>query len=297
MNRLSTPKRAAVLSMLVEGSSMASVSRVLNVNYNTVMKLLVDAGEACAAYHDKAVRNVRVTRVQCDEIWSFCYAKDKNVPRAKRAPVGAGDVWTWTAIDSATKLIVSYTVGDRSGMTAIDLMDDLRARTANRFQLTTDGHKAYFEAVEGAFGGDVDYAQLIKLYGGATGGEGHERKYSPAECIGTKKEVVAGFPDPRHISTSYVERHNLTMRMSMRRFTRLTNAFSRKLENHIHMLSLYFVYYNFCRIHRSLKVTPAMEAKLDTTVRDMEWIVGLVDARAPAPRRPKTYRRRAAVSN
>lgn len=292
MNRLSTEKRARVISMLVEGSSMASISRVLDVNYNTVMKLLVDAGEACATFHDEAVRNVRSRRVQCDEIWSFCYAKEKNVRFAKSPPKEAGDVWTWVALCADMKLVISYTVGDRTSETAIDLMDDLRRRLENRVQLTTDGHKAYFEAVEGAFGGDVDYAQLIKLYGGATGREGHERKYSPAECMGTRKEIVEGTPDRRHISTSYVERQNLTMRMSMRRFTRLTNAFSRKLANHIHMLSLYFVHYNFCRIHKTLKVTPAMEAGLDTTVRDAEWIVGLIDARAPKPNRPKTYRKR-----
>ena len=278
--------------MLVEGMSMRAASRVTKVSINTVTKLMVEAGEACAAYHDETVRNVTAQRVQCDEIWAFCYAKDKNVPRAKAAPQGAGDVWTWTAIESASKMILSYEVGDRSGATAIEFMDDLRARLANRVQLTTDGHKAYLEAVEGAFGGDVDFPQLIKLYGDSTGQKGHEKKYSPAECTGTKKRRVEGRPDIEHVSTSYVERQNLTMRMGMRRFTRLTNAFSKKLENHLLMLSLYFVHYNFVRIHKTLKCTPALAAGVSDTLHDMEWIVSLIDARAAKPSRPATYRKR-----
>ena len=277
MNRLSTAKRATILGLLVEGMSLRAVSRATGGSINTATKLLVDAGEACAEYHDEAVRGVKSRRVQCDEIWSFCYAK--------AAPEGAGDVWTWTAIDADTKLIVSYEVGDRSGDTAIDLMDDLRGRLANRVQLTTDGHKAYLEAVEEAFGADVDYAMLVKLYGQPAGAE-NERRYSPAECIGIDIRRVQGWPDPDHISTSYVERQNLTMRMGMRRFTRLTNAFSKKLENHLHMLSLYFVHYNFCRQHKTLRTSPAMAAGLTDTLHDMEWIVGLIDARAPEPRRP-----------
>ena len=292
MNKLSVAKRAQILSMLVEGMSMRSVSRIAGVSINTVTKLLVDAGNACAEYHDEHVREVKAARVQCDEIWSFCYAKQKNVPRAKSAPEDAGDVWTWTALDSDSKLIVSYLVGGRDSDYAIEFMDDVRARLANRVQLTTDGHKAYLEAVEGAFGGDVDYAQLIKLYGAATGKD-HERRYSPVECIGARKSVVEGNPNPKHVSTSHVERQNLTMRMCMRRFTRLTNAFSKKLENHIHMLSLYFLHYNFCRIHKSLKVTPAMEAGLSETVHDMEWIVGLIDANAPAPKKRGPYKKQA----
>ena len=278
--------------MLVEGMSMRAASRIAKVSINTVTKLMVEAGEACAAYHDESVRNVTAERVQCDEIWAFCYAKDKNVPRAKAAPQGAGDVWTWTAIESASKMILSYEVGDRSGATAIEFMDDLRSRLANRVQLTTDGHKAYLEAVEGAFGGDVDFAQLIKLYGDSTGQKGHEKKYSPAECTGTRKRRVEGRPDIEHVSTSYVERQNLTMRMGMRRFTRLTNAFSKKLENHLLMLSLYFVHYNFVRLHSTLKCTPAMAAGISDTLRDMEWIVDLIDARAAKPKRPATYRKR-----
>ena len=292
MNKLSTAKRAQILEILVEGMSMRAASRVSKVSINTVTKLMVEAGEACATYHDQAVRDVEARKVQCDEIWAFCYAKDKNVARAKAAPRGAGDVWTWTALDSDSKLILSYEVGDRSGSTAIEFMDDLRSRLANRVQLTTDGHKAYLEAVEGAFGADVDYAQLIKLYGEPTGQKGHERKYSPSECTGTRKRRVEGNPDPAAVSTSYVERQNLTMRMGMRRFTRLTNAFSKKLENHLLMLSLYFAHYNFVRIHKTLRCTPAMAAGVSDTLHDMEWIVSLIDARAAKPNRPATYHKR-----
>ena len=291
MNKLPTAKRAQILEMLVEGMSMRAASRIADVSINTVTKLMVEAGEACAAYHDKAVRDVEARKVQCDEIWAFCYAKEKNVRRAKAAPHGAGDVWTWTAIDADNKMILSYEVGDRSGATAIEFMDDLRGRLANRVQLTTDGHKAYLEAVEGVFGGDVDYAQLVKLYGEPTGQKGHERKYSPSECTGTRKRRVEGNPDVQDVSTSYVERQNLTMRMGMRRFTRLTNAFSKKMENHLLMLSLYFVHYNFVRIHKTLKCTPAMAASVTDTLHDMEWIVGLIDARASKPKRPATYRK------
>ena len=296
MNRLSTAKRAQVLSMLVEGMSMRSVSRVVGVSINTVSKLLVEVGEACAAHHDEAVREVHSRHVQCDEIWSFCYAKEKNVARAKKAPAGSGDVWTWTALDSDSKMILSYEVGDRSGETAIEFMDDLRARLANRVQLTTDGHKAYLEAVEGAFGGDVDYAMLVKLYGSVGDARDAARRYSPAEFTGIIKRRVEGNPGPVAVSTSYVERQNLTMRMGMRRFTRLTNGFSKKIENHLHMLALYFCHYNFVRIHKTLKVTPAMAAGVDSQLRDMEWIVSLIDARAPKPNRPKTYRKNT-VSN
>lgn len=291
MNKLDIKTRTMILNMMVEGSSMRSISRIVGVSINTVTKLLVESGEACAAYHDQAVRNVTANHVQCDEIWSFCYSKDKNVKAAKAAPEGAGDVWTWTAIDRDHKMILSYEVGDRSGATAIEFMDDLRARLANRVQLTTDGHKAYLEAVEGAFGGDVDYAMLIKLYGDQ-GGKTAERKYSPAECTGTKKRSIEGRPDMALVSTSHVERQNLSMRMGMRRFTRLTNGFSKKLENHLHMLSLYFVHYNFVRIHKTLKCTPAMAAGVSDTLHDMEWIVSLIDARAPAPKKRGPYKKR-----
>ena len=212
MNKLLLNKRVLILNMLVEGSSMRSISRTVGVSINTVTKLMVEAGEACAAYHDEAVCGVSARKVQCDEIWAFCYAKEKNVAMAKAAPRGAGDVWTWTAIDSDSKMILSYEIGDRSGATAIEFMDDLRSRLANRVQLTTDGHKAYLEAIEGAFGADVDYAQLIKLYGEAPDAE---KRYSPATCIGTRKRRVEGDPDPAQVSTSYVERHNLTMRIPL----------------------------------------------------------------------------------
>lgn len=262
---------------------MRSISRVCDVSINTVSKLLVDAGEACAAFHYDHVRNVPSQRVQCDEIWSFCYAKQKNVADAKAAPFDAGNVWTWTALDPDHKLIVSWTVGDRDAETAKWFIEDLKERLAGRVQLTTDGHKAYLEAVAGAFSDrPVDYGMLVKLYG-ASETKTPERKYSPAECIGAKKRTITGNPDKKHISTSHVERSNLTMRMSMRRFTRLTNAFSKKVDNHCHALSLYFVWYNFCRIHKTLRVTPAMSAGLSETVRDTEWIVKHIDERSPKP--------------
>ena len=290
MNRLSTEKRAMILNLLVEGMSMRSLSRTTGVSINTVTKLLVDAGEACAEFHDDAVRGVVSRRVQADEIWSFCYAKKKNVPFAKAAPPEAGDVWTWTAIDADTKLIIGYEVGDRSGATAHEFMNDLRLRLASRMQLTTDGHSAYLEAVEENFGTGVDYAMLIKIYGPATGRD-NDRRYSPAQCTGIDIRHVEGDPDPDHISTSFVERQNLTMRMGMRRFTRLTNAFSKKLANHLHMLSLYFVHYNWCRRHMTLRKSPAMAAGLAQELHSMEWIVGLIDARAPAPSQPAVYRK------
>ena len=276
---------------------MRSISRVADVSINTVSKLLEDAGEACGAAHDDLVRNVRASRIQCDEIWSFCYAKERNVETAKAAPGGAGDVWTWTAIDADTKLIASYYVGDRSGESAITLMDDLRSRLDNRVQLTTDGHKAYLEAVEGAFGGDVDYAMLVKMYG-ESADRGERRRYSPAQCTGAKKLKVEGNANLADVSTSYVERQNLTMRMSMRRFTKLTNAFSKKLGNHGHALALSFMFYNFVCIHKTLKVTPAMAAGVTDRLWSMEDIVALIDARAAAPKRPATYRKRdAEISN
>lgn len=292
MNKLDTKTRAMILNMMVEGMSMRSISRTVGVSINTVTKLLIEAGEACAKYHNNTVRNVKTTRVECDEIWSFVYAKDKNVKTATAAPDGAGDVWTWTAIDADSKMILSYEVGDRSGDTAYEFMTDLSSRLANRVQLTTDGHRAYLEAVEGAFGADIDYAMLVKQYGGSTGNKGHEKKYSPAECIGIKKEAVTGEPIKELVSTSYVERQNLSMRMGMRRFTRLTNGFSKKLENHLNMLSLYFVHYNFVRIHKTLKVTPAMAAGVSDTLHDMEWIVGLIDANTPAPKKRGPYKKK-----
>ena len=290
MNKLPIHKRVQLLSMLVEGMSMRSASRIADASITTVAKLVVDAGEACAVHHDENVVNVHAGRVQCDEIWAFCYAKQKNVPKAKAAPVGAGDVWTWTALDRDTKLLIAYEVGDRSGATAREFIADLRNRLANRVQLTTDGHKVYLEAVGKAFGIDVDYAQLIKIYGGEPG-HSSQIRYSPAGCIGIDKRPVTGKPVEADISTSHVERQNLNMRMGMRRFTRLTNAFSKKMANHMAMVSLYTTYYNFVRIHKTLRMAPAMAAGLSTELLDMEWIVSLIDARATKPNRPKTYRK------
>ena len=285
MNKLPATKRAQILSMLCEGSSMRSISRVVDVSINTVSKLLADAGEACAAFHDKAVRGVNSKRVQCDEIWSFCYAKQRNVETAKAAPEEAGDIWTWTALDADSKLIVSYLVGGRDAGYAAAFMDDVADRLANRVQLTTDGLKAYLNAVEGAFGADVDYAQLVKLYGDVP--ESAQGRYSPAECTGIRRTRVEGRPDPKHVSTSYVERQNLTMRMQMRRFTRLTNAFSKKGLPHYHMVALYTVWYNFVRIHKSLRVSPAMAAGISDRLWSMEDVVALIDAaEAPKPRGP-----------
>jgi IS1 family transposase/lambda repressor-like predicted transcriptional regulator len=291
MNKLPIEKRRQILAMLCEGSSMRSISRIADVSINTVSKLLVEAGEACLTIHDETVRNVKASRIQCDEIWSFCYAKQANVPTAKDAPEGAGDVWTWTAIDSDTKLMVSYFVGDRGGESAMILMDDLRARLSNRVQLTTDGHRAYLEAVEGAFGADVDYAQLVKLYGAAEG-RGPEKRYSPAECTGIRKRRVEGNPDAAHVSTSHVERMNLSIRMQNRRFTRLTNAFSKKLDNHIHALALYFAFYNFCRIHKSLRVTPAMAAGITDRLWSLDDVIAKIDAMAPTPKPRGPYKPR-----
>ena len=287
MNKLSLAKRVQILSMLCEGSSMRSISRVVDVSINTVSALLVDAGRACAAHHDATVIGVKAKRVQCDEIWSFCYAKEKNVAGAKAAPDEAGDVWTWTALDADSKLIVSYLIGGRDAGYAAEFMQDVAGRLANRVQLTTDGHKAYLDAVEGAFGADVDFAQLVKLYGEAPTPAG---RYSPGICTGAIKHPVEGRPDPKHVSTSYVERQNLTMRMSMRRFTRLTNAFSKKAENHTHALALYFTFYNFVRMHKTLRCTPAMAAGISDRLWSMEDVVALIDARAEAPKPRGPYK-------
>ena len=276
MNKLPVAKRAQILSLLCEGSSMRSVSRLADVSINTVSKLLVDAGKLCAAFHDDQVRGVKARRVQVDEIWSFTYAKKKNVTQKIAENVeGAGDTWTWTAIDADSKLVISWLVGGRGLEVAIPFMNDLRSRLANRVQLTSDGHKAYLVAVEDAFGADVDYAQLVKIYGPTSTED--QRRYSPVECLGAIPTPVTGDPDPKHISTSFAERQNLTMRMHMRRFTRLTNAFSKKLENHIHMIAIYAVFYNFTKIHKTLRVTPAMEAGLADRVWSMEDVVRLLE--------------------
>lgn len=274
MNRLSTATRAAVVAALVEGCSIRATVRMTGVSKNTVVKLLVELGAACAAYQHEALVNLPCRRVQCDEIWAFVGAKDKNVPAEKKGTFGVGSVWTWTAICADTKLCASWLVSTRDAGAAYEFMYDLASRLRNRVQLTTDGHGAYLQAVEGAFGMDVDYAQLVKIYGNDPEAE---KRYSPATCIGTKCEIVQGDPNPKHISTSYVERQNLTMRMSMRRFTRLTNAFSKKVENHTAAVALYFMFYNFGRVHQTLRVTPAMEAGVADhvwTIEEIVWLLG-----------------------
>jgi IS1 family transposase len=297
MNKLPLTKRVQILSMLCEGSSMRSISRVVDVSINTVSKLLADAGKACAAFHDEKVRGVKASRVQVDEIWAFTYAKQRNVPTAKAAPEWAGDTWTWTAIDADSKLIVSWLVGARDTEYAFAFVDDLRQRLANRVQLTSDGHKPYLEAVEEAFGDDIDYSVLVKLYGSDGDGPPNtaQRKYSPGHCTGTREVAVTGNPDPAHVSTSYAERHNLTMRMAMRRFTRLTNAFSKKFESHVHMVALYTVWYNFARQHKTLRVSPAMAAGVADRLWSMEDIAALVEASAPKPGPRGPYTKRAAA--
>jgi IS1 family transposase len=273
MNKLAREKQVEIIHMLCEGASMRSISRIVDVSINTVSKLLVDIGTACAKYQDKVFRNLPCKRIQCDEIWSFCYAKEKNVPKDKRRKFGYGDVWTFTAICADTKLVPSWYIGCRDLEDAKIFMKDLAARLSNRVQLTTDGHKMYLDAVESAFGGDIDFSQLVKIYGQTVEGR---KRYSPPQCIGTIKTKINGHPDAQKVSTSYVERQNLTMRMNMRRFTRLTNAFSKKIENHAHALALYFMYYNFCRVHKTLRITPAMAAKVTDYVWDIDEMLALL---------------------
>jgi IS1 family transposase len=291
MNKLPLETRVQILAMLCEGPSMRSISRITGVLINTVSKLLIDAGLACTAFHDKTVRNVPSKAVQCDEIWSSSYAKNKNVKFAKAVPEGAGDVWTWTGIDADSKLTVSWHVGDRSAYTGTSFMGDLKARLANRVQLTTDGHKAYLKAVA-VVDFDADYAMLNKIFATDYAGAG---RYSPPKCIGAIKNPIMGNPDPALINTSFAERQNLTMRMSMRRFTRLTNAFSKKFENHCHALALYFVFYNFCRVHKTLGATPAMASGLVDRVMHMRDIVGMIDAANPVPAVRGPYKKREAT--
>ncbi|MGE0407076.1 MAG: IS1 family transposase [Candidatus Korobacteraceae bacterium] len=275
MNQLDSIRRKQVVSALVEGNSIRATVRMTGVAKNTVAKLLNDLGCACAAYHNEHVRHLRVRRIQCDEIWSFVGAKAKNVSIEKKQE-GWGDTWTWIALDADSKLCVSYLVGGRDAGWAYEFMEDAASRIRGRVQITTDGHKAYLQAVEGAFGMDCDYAQLQKIYGAPSGDEA--RRYSPAVCIGCDMKVVSGNPDPAHVSTSYVERQNLTMRMSMRRFTRLTNGFSKKIDNHRHAVAIHFMHYNFCRVHQSLRVTPAMEAGLTDHVWALDELVGLLSS-------------------
>jgi IS1 family transposase len=274
MNQLTKEKRVQVLACLIEGNSIRSTVRLTGVAKNTVTKLLIDAGRACAQYQDENLRNLPCQRVQVDEIWSFCYAKEKNVPKKHRGEFGYGDVWTWVALCADTKIVPCWLVGGRDTGWASEFMADVAKRMASRVQLASDVHNAYLEAVEYAFGGEVDYAQLVKLYGKD---EKADTKYSPPVCLAAKPNPVVGNPDRRHISTSYVERQNLTMRMSMRRFTRLTNALSKKVQNLQHAVALYFMNYNFCRIHKTLRITPAMAAKVTSRVWEISDIVDLIE--------------------
>lgn len=277
MNRLSVSRQARVVKVLCEGNSIRSTARITDTAINTVVKLLRDVGTACLDYQDRTIRNLSCQRLQCDEIWSFVYAKAKHVPEEHNGEFGFGDVWTFTAIDADTKLVPCWKVGVRDATCAAEFVADVKDRLYGRVQLTTDGHRMYLEAIESAFGRDIDYAMLVKLYGQEPESE---KRYSPARCIGTDKQVVQGKPDVRYVSTSYVERQNLTMRMCMRRFTRLTNAFSKKLENHVLALALYFMHYNFARPHKSLSnpypTTPAMAAGLTDHIWTAEEIVSLL---------------------
>jgi IS1 family transposase len=279
MNVLPIEKRVQIINLLVEGNSMRATSRIADCSINTVTKLLIDVGAACSEYQDKAMRNLTCKRIQCDEIWSFCYCKQKNVAPEHEGVLGHGDVWTWTAIDPVTKLVPSFMVGKRTAEYAEAFINDLASRLAGRVQLTTDGLKAYVEAVESAFGRDIDFAQLVKIYGSEGQPKSDSRRYSPSEFTGAEKTVKMGDPDMKHVSTSHVERQNLTMRMSMRRFTRLTNGFSKKVENLEHMVALHFMHYNFVRIHKSLHTTPALMAG----VADKLWSIADIAALVPEP--------------
>ncbi len=289
MNRLSMSSRIAVVAALVEGCGINAICRMTNVSKPTVLKLLADLGQTCFAYHDQHVRGLNCKRVQCDEIWSFVGAKMKNT-RDEMAAQGWGDTWTWTALDADSKLMVSYLVGQRGPRWAKAFMEDVASRINSRVQITTDGHRAYVEAIEGAFGMDVDYAMLIKQYGN----DAVDTRYSPGEVIGITNVIVTGDPDPRHISTSFVERQNLTMRMSMRRFTRLTNAFSKKLANHEAAIALHYMHYNYCRVHKTLRVTPAMEAGIAGHVWSIEELVNLLPVEVPKKRGAYKPRKKAA---
>lgn len=275
MNKLSSSDRVRVVACLVEGNSIRATSRMTGIARNTVDKLLIDLGRACSEYQDKTFRNLNCKRIQCDEIWTFVGAKEANIPAEKKGR-GRGDVWTWIAIDAETKLVPCWYVGNRDAEAAYHFMHDLAGRLANRVQMTTDGHRPYLRAVEDAFGIEIDFAQLVKIYGKSFNNS-PEARYSPAQCMGSRKAKIMGKPDYAHVSTSICERQNLTMRMSMRRFTRLTNAFSKKVENHEHAIALHYMNYNFCRIHQSLRVTPAMEAEVSEKVWRLEDLVSLLN--------------------
>ena len=272
MNTLDKTKHAQLISVLVEGNSLRATARICDVAFNTVLKFIPEIGRVCGDYQDKAFRNLKCKRIQCDEIWSFCYAKEKNVPKDKKGIFGYGDIWTWVAMDAESKLVPSFMVGNRDAVTAKMFIDDMASRLANRVQLTTDGNKVYFEAVEEAFGCEVDYAMLVKMYESSQ----EETRYSPARCTGCKGTPITGNPDREHISTSFIERQNLTMRMGIRRFTRLTNAFSKKIENHMWHLALHYMYYNFARIHKTLRISPAMAAGVSDHLWSVEEITGLL---------------------
>ena len=274
MNKLTKEKQVQVIAALVEGNSIRATCRMTGVAKNTVVKLLAALGKACAEYQDKAFRNLTCSHIQCDEIWAFCYAKEKNVPDDKKGHFGYGDVWTFTALDAETKLVPAWHLGNRDLQNATIFMKDLAGRLKNKVQLTTDGHKMYLEAVENAFGGEIDFSQIVKIYGNT---EESQKRYSPAQCIRTEKHNITGNPENEGISTSYVERQNLTMRMNMRRFTRLTNGFSKKVENLGYAIALHFMYYNFCRIHQTLRITPAMAAKVTKQLWDIEDILNLLN--------------------
>jgi len=274
MNKLSTAKRAQIVAMMAEGNSLRAITRMTGASINTVSKLLVDLGNACAKFHHERVRNVTAQRIEADEVWTFCYARRDNVPEDKRGVLGYGDVWTWIGLDPDSKLVLSWTCGRRDADTAYEFMRDLASRLANRVQLTTDGLHAYLVATDAVFGTDIDYARLIKVYGSDPNAE---RRYAPPVCISSKREIVSGDPDPDYISTSYIERQNLTMRMSMRRFTRLTNGHSKKLANHLHALAIHYVHYNFARKQKDLKGTPAMAAGLADHAWSLEDIIDLLD--------------------
>jgi IS1 family transposase len=280
MKLLTDQQRAQVIACICEGNSIRATVRLTGISKNTITKLLVELGDACIDYQDRTLRNLTCKKIQCDEIWAFVYAKEKNLPAEMKGTFGVGDVWTWAAIDADTKLVPSFMVGSRDARTAIAFIDDLKGRLASHVQLTTDGLRVYLDAVEGAFGADVDYAQLIKRYESTQ----EETRYSPAQCVSCERARVMGGPDPRYISTSYVERQNLTMRMSMRRFTRLTNAFSKKLQNHLATVAVYFMYYNFGRIHQTLRVTPAMQAGVSDHVWSYGEIVWLLPKPVSKPR-------------
>lgn len=291
MNRLDKARSGQVVRCLIEGCSIQATVRMTGVSKNTIVKLLVDLADACIGYHDAHVRNLKVRRLQCDEIWNFVGAKTKNVTLEQKAE-GWGDTWTWTAIDADTKLCVSYLVGGRDASWATEFMHDCARRISNRVQITTDGHRAYLEAVESAFGADIDYAQLQKIYGASAD---NDTRYSPARCIGCDMKTVSGNPDPKHVSTSFVERQNLSMRMSIRRFTRLTNAFSKKVENHAASVALWFMYYNFCRVHQTLRVTPAMEAGISDHVWSIDEVLQMAEPYMPKPGPRGPYKKR--ISN